>query len=153
MRLRARDPRSKHIKLDTLLTGRGADNIAVTGIPDLIAHVDALGLQRFTLSGLHYAKRLEDWKGRGYLIEIVYIRPPDENRRRSRRALPPVSVAGCGVPHVLPERWRVCTERRFTFGKTARSWPRSHRCLTSVIDRGAPWSTRASCDGGVTNSD
>jgi predicted ABC-type ATPase len=27
-----------------------------------------------TLSGLHYAKRLEDWKGRGYLIEIVYIR-------------------------------------------------------------------------------
>jgi transposase len=35
---------------------------------------DALGLQRFTLSGLHYAKRLEEWKGRGYLIEIVYIR-------------------------------------------------------------------------------
>ena len=27
-----------------------------------------------TLSGLHYAKRLEDWKGRGYLIELVYIR-------------------------------------------------------------------------------
>ena len=27
-----------------------------------------------TLSGLHYAKRLEDWKGQGYLIEIVYIR-------------------------------------------------------------------------------
>jgi predicted ABC-type ATPase len=27
-----------------------------------------------TLSGLHYAKRLEDWKRRGYLIEIVYIR-------------------------------------------------------------------------------
>ena len=27
-----------------------------------------------TLSGLHYAKRLEDWKNRGYLIEIVYIR-------------------------------------------------------------------------------
>ena len=27
-----------------------------------------------TLSGLHYAKRLEDWKSRGYLIEIVYIR-------------------------------------------------------------------------------
>lgn len=24
-----------------------------------------------TLSGLHYAKRLEDWKSRGYLIEIV----------------------------------------------------------------------------------
>ena len=30
-----------------------------------------------TLSGLHYAKRLEDWKSRGYLIEIVYdsLRP------------------------------------------------------------------------------
>ena len=27
-----------------------------------------------TLSGLHYAKRLEGWKSRGYLIEIVYIR-------------------------------------------------------------------------------
>jgi hypothetical protein len=27
-----------------------------------------------TLSGLHYARRLEDWKSRGYLIEIVYIR-------------------------------------------------------------------------------
>ncbi len=27
-----------------------------------------------TLSGLHYAKRLEEWKHRGYLIEIVYIR-------------------------------------------------------------------------------
>jgi hypothetical protein len=34
-----------------------------------------------------------------------------------------------------------------------KSWPKSHRCLTSVIDRGAPRSTRASCDGGVTNSD
>ena len=27
-----------------------------------------------TLSGLYYAKRLEDWKSRSYLIEIVYIR-------------------------------------------------------------------------------
>ncbi len=27
-----------------------------------------------TLSGLHYAKRLEEWKHRGYLIEMVYIR-------------------------------------------------------------------------------
>jgi len=27
-----------------------------------------------TLSGLRYAKRIEDWKRRGYLIEIVYIR-------------------------------------------------------------------------------
>lgn len=27
-----------------------------------------------TLSGLHYAKRLQDWKSRGYLIEIAYIR-------------------------------------------------------------------------------
>jgi predicted ABC-type ATPase len=27
-----------------------------------------------TLSGLHYARRLADWRSRGYLIEIVYIR-------------------------------------------------------------------------------
>lgn len=27
-----------------------------------------------TLSGLCYAKRIQDWKVRGYLIEIVYIR-------------------------------------------------------------------------------
>jgi predicted ABC-type ATPase len=27
-----------------------------------------------TLSGRHYAKRIEDWKTRGYLIEIVYLR-------------------------------------------------------------------------------
>jgi predicted ABC-type ATPase len=27
-----------------------------------------------TLSGLHYAKRLKEWKNQGYLIEIVYIR-------------------------------------------------------------------------------
>ena len=27
-----------------------------------------------TLSGLHYAKRIADWKRRGYLIEIVYLR-------------------------------------------------------------------------------
>jgi predicted ABC-type ATPase len=27
-----------------------------------------------TLSGLHYAKRIEEWKNKGYLIEIIYIR-------------------------------------------------------------------------------
>jgi predicted ABC-type ATPase len=27
-----------------------------------------------TLSGLHYAKRIDDWKTKGYLIEIIYIR-------------------------------------------------------------------------------
>jgi predicted ABC-type ATPase len=27
-----------------------------------------------TLSGLQYAKRIADWKKRGYLIEIVYLR-------------------------------------------------------------------------------
>jgi len=27
-----------------------------------------------TLSGRYYAKRIEDWKTRGYLIEIVYLR-------------------------------------------------------------------------------
>src|SRR5258708_20686596 len=27
-----------------------------------------------TLSGRHYAKRIEHWKTRGYLIEIVYLR-------------------------------------------------------------------------------
>src|ERR1700687_3080584 len=27
-----------------------------------------------TLSGLRYAKRIEAWKARGYLIEIVYLR-------------------------------------------------------------------------------
>jgi predicted ABC-type ATPase len=27
-----------------------------------------------TLSGLHYAKRIEEWKNKGYMIEIIYIR-------------------------------------------------------------------------------
>jgi predicted ABC-type ATPase len=27
-----------------------------------------------TLSGLHYAKRIEEWKTKGYVIEIIYIR-------------------------------------------------------------------------------
>jgi predicted ABC-type ATPase len=27
-----------------------------------------------TLSGLHYAKRIEEWKNKGYVIEIIYIR-------------------------------------------------------------------------------
>jgi predicted ABC-type ATPase len=27
-----------------------------------------------TLSGLHYARRIEEWKNKGYLIEIIYIR-------------------------------------------------------------------------------
>ena len=27
-----------------------------------------------TLSGLHYAKRIQYWKAKGYLIEIIYIR-------------------------------------------------------------------------------
>jgi predicted ABC-type ATPase len=39
-----------------------------------------------TLSGVHYAKRLEDWKGRGYLIEIVYIRPASPQLALSRIA-------------------------------------------------------------------
>ncbi len=27
-----------------------------------------------TLSGLHYARRIEEWKNKGYVIEIIYIR-------------------------------------------------------------------------------
>jgi hypothetical protein len=65
----------------------------------------------------------------------------------------PVSVVECGVPPVRPEKWRACMERRFTSGRTARWWPRSHRCLTSVTGLGASRSTRAGCDGDVTNSD
>jgi predicted ABC-type ATPase len=39
-----------------------------------------------TLSGVHYAKRLEDWKGRCYLIEIVYIRLASPHLALSRIA-------------------------------------------------------------------
>jgi predicted ABC-type ATPase len=39
-----------------------------------------------TLSGLRYAKRIEDWKVRGYSIEIVYIRLPSPQLAISRVA-------------------------------------------------------------------
>jgi predicted ABC-type ATPase len=39
-----------------------------------------------TLSGVHYAKRLEDWKGRGYFIDIVYIRLASPHLALSRIA-------------------------------------------------------------------
>jgi predicted ABC-type ATPase len=34
-----------------------------------------------TLSGLRYAKRMQDWKAQGYSIEIVYIRLPNRSWR------------------------------------------------------------------------
>jgi predicted ABC-type ATPase len=39
-----------------------------------------------TLSGLYYAKRIEDWKARGYLIEIIYIRLASRQLALSRIA-------------------------------------------------------------------
>jgi predicted ABC-type ATPase len=52
-----------------------------------------------TLSGLHYAKRLKDWKGRGYLIEIVYIRLASPQLALSRIASR-VKQGGHDVPRV-----------------------------------------------------
>ena len=39
-----------------------------------------------TLSGLRYAKRMQDWKAQGYSIEIVYIRLPSPQLALSRVA-------------------------------------------------------------------
>jgi predicted ABC-type ATPase len=39
-----------------------------------------------TLSGLHYAKRIEDWKTQGCSIEIVYIRLASPHLALSRIA-------------------------------------------------------------------
>jgi predicted ABC-type ATPase len=52
-----------------------------------------------TLSGLHYAKRLEDWKSRGYLIEIVYIRLASPHLALSRIANR-VRKGGHDVPRI-----------------------------------------------------
>jgi predicted ABC-type ATPase len=37
-----------------------------------------------TLSGLRYAKRIQNWKAKGYSIEIVYIRLPSPQLALSR---------------------------------------------------------------------
>jgi len=63
-----------------------------------------------TLSGLHYAKRLEDWKARGYLIEIAYIRLASPQLALSRIA-GRVRQGGHDVP-------RVDVIRRFKRGWT-----------------------------------
>jgi predicted ABC-type ATPase len=39
-----------------------------------------------TLSGLRYAKRIQDWKAQGYSIEVVYIRLPSPQLALSRVA-------------------------------------------------------------------
>src|ERR1700761_559509 len=58
-----------------------------------------------TLSGLHYARRIEACKNRGYSIRIIYIRLPSTARN-------PVQAAkGC--------RWR----RRVKFGHAVRTRP------------------------------
>ena len=41
-------------------------------------------------------------------------------------------VVECGVPPERPEKWHVCTERQFTFGKTERSWRKSRKCSISA---------------------
>jgi predicted ABC-type ATPase len=41
---------------------------------DRLVEVNAEFAFESTLSGLRYAKRIDDWKTRGYLIEIVYLR-------------------------------------------------------------------------------
>lgn len=50
-----------------------------------------------TLSGLHYAKRIADWKRRGYLIEIVYLRLASPRLALSRVAAR-VKQGGHNVP-------------------------------------------------------
>jgi predicted ABC-type ATPase len=50
-----------------------------------------------TLSGLHYAKRIEDWKTKGYSIEIVYIRLASPHLALSRIASR-VSQGGHDMP-------------------------------------------------------
>ena len=63
-----------------------------------------------TLSGLHYAKRLEDWKRQGYLIEMVYIRLASPKLALSRIASR-VKQGGHDVP-------RIDVIRRFKRGWT-----------------------------------
>jgi len=50
-----------------------------------------------TLSGLQYAKRIADWRRRGYLIEIVYLRLASHHLALSRIAAR-VSQGGHDVP-------------------------------------------------------
>jgi predicted ABC-type ATPase len=50
-----------------------------------------------TLSGLHYAKRLKEWKNQGYLIEIVYVRLVSPQLALSRIARR-VRQGGHGAP-------------------------------------------------------
>lgn len=50
-----------------------------------------------TLSGLHYAKRIADWKRRGYMIEIVYLRLASPRLALSRVAAR-VRQGGHNVP-------------------------------------------------------
>jgi len=64
-----------------------------------------------TLSGLHYAKRLEDWKDRGYLIEIVYIRLASPQLALLSRIANRVRQGGHDVP-------RTDVLRRFKRGWT-----------------------------------
>jgi predicted ABC-type ATPase len=63
-----------------------------------------------TLSGLHYAKRIEEWKNKGYLIEIIYIRLASP-RLALRRIANRVRQGGHDVP-------RADVIRRFKRGWT-----------------------------------
>src|SRR6266404_4149594 len=63
-----------------------------------------------TLSGRHYLKRIEDWKTRGYLIEIVFIRLASPQLALSRVASR-VRQGGHDVP-------RTDVMRRFKRGWT-----------------------------------
>jgi predicted ABC-type ATPase len=63
-----------------------------------------------TLSGRRYAKRIEDWKTQGYLIEIVYLRL-DSPQLALRRIASRVKQGGHDVP-------RADVIRRFKRGWT-----------------------------------
>jgi predicted ABC-type ATPase len=63
-----------------------------------------------TLSGRHYAKRIDDWKTQGYLIEIVYLRL-DSPQLALRRIASRVRQGGHDVP-------RADVIRRFKRGWT-----------------------------------
>lgn len=63
-----------------------------------------------TLSGLRYAKRIEDWKARGYLIKIAYLRLASP-RLALRRVAARVMQGGHTVPAAdVVRRWK----RRWT---------------------------------------
>ena len=74
-----------------------------------------------TLSGLGYVSRLQEWKDRGYRIEIVYLRLPSSEIALRRIAFR-VQQGGHGIP-------RSDVVRRFR-----RSWANFERLYRPIAD-------------------